>query len=156
MHNLFYLSNMLCLPLVHVFNKSQVLGAQLSYRSLQHVLNAMHYRKYAILSVHRYRSKKRRKVEKKANVHDWSCLYCEESWSSSKHGEQWIRCSKCEEGAHILCTGYEKANEKFVCDFCWLLISMLNWDVEFKFYMNWLVFVAFHFGFDLGFNEKNP
>lgn len=47
---------------------------------------------------------------------DVTCMFCNEQWSKSVRGEQWIKCLMCQCWAHVDCTSAEK--DDYVCDFC--------------------------------------
>lgn len=49
---------------------------------------------------------------------DTSCLYCNELFSTSASHEGWIQCLECKNWAHELCSGAEKNEDYFVCEYC--------------------------------------
>jgi hypothetical protein len=48
---------------------------------------------------------------------DCECFACGESYSDSRAGESWLRCSKCEVWGHELCSSYSGVGI-FTCDLC--------------------------------------
>ena len=44
------------------------------------------------------------------------CIYCSETYNSSKSGEMWVMCEKCQNWAHELCADNESGS--FICEFC--------------------------------------
>lgn len=43
-------------------------------------------------------------------------MFCNEKWSDSVRGEQWIKCIMCQDWAHVDCSSAEK--DVYICDFC--------------------------------------
>ncbi|ESO12170.1 hypothetical protein HELRODRAFT_158633 [Helobdella robusta] len=47
---------------------------------------------------------------------DADCLFCGETFRTSKSGELWVQCVICLKWTHMLCSGCEQ--DIFICDFC--------------------------------------
>ena len=48
--------------------------------------------------------------------HDVLCIYCSETYASSRSGEMWVMCGSCGNWAHELCSDNESGS--FTCEFC--------------------------------------
>lgn len=53
--------------------------------------------------------------QKKLDVSDGDCLFCNREFSEDRKGELWIQCLICNLWYHVDCTGADKNN--YVCDF---------------------------------------
>lgn len=47
-----------------------------------------------------------------------ACIYCEDFYSNSTAGEEWIKCDRCSAWAHVLCTNALETDTSFICEFC--------------------------------------
>lgn len=68
---------------------------------------------------------KRRKTEKEPldsedeEPADCVCIYCHETYSTSKSTDGWIKCTKCPGWAHEACAGIDADDDvPYVCDYC--------------------------------------
>ena len=48
---------------------------------------------------------------------DVPCIYCDENYSNSVPGEEWIQCGTCRGWCHVDCSSGE-SSRGFICDFC--------------------------------------
>ncbi|KAL7402336.1 hypothetical protein ABVT39_013405 [Epinephelus coioides] len=53
--------------------------------------------------------------KKKKSAEDTQCLVCEEWFSRSKQGEQWVSCSRCGMWSHVECT---TGSQSYICHHC--------------------------------------
>lgn len=49
---------------------------------------------------------------------DCACIYCNDLYSRSKPGEDWLRCLKCSHWAHASCADVSKRTKRFICELC--------------------------------------
>ncbi|KAK9882792.1 hypothetical protein WA026_023306 [Henosepilachna vigintioctopunctata] len=49
---------------------------------------------------------------------DCACIYCNDLYSRSKPGEDWLRCLKCSHWAHASCADVSKRTKQFICELC--------------------------------------
>ena len=58
-----------------------------------------------------------RKEARPTGDEDVPCLYCHEMFSASLSRERWVKCSVCDDWAHVECAGVGNANN-FICKLC--------------------------------------
>ena len=63
------------------------------------------------------KSKSKAKEDPAPVMEDWLCLFCNELYSASTPGEEWIRCSLCLDWAHAACADTDQTHH-FICEFC--------------------------------------
>lgn len=49
---------------------------------------------------------------------DCPCIYCNDLFSRSKPGEDWLRCLNCLRWAHASCADVPKRTKRFICELC--------------------------------------
>ncbi|KAH9632846.1 hypothetical protein HF086_013633 [Spodoptera exigua] len=49
---------------------------------------------------------------------DCSCIYCNDLYSRSKPGDDWLRCMKCSLWAHAACADVPKRTKRYICEIC--------------------------------------
>ncbi|KAJ0178473.1 hypothetical protein K1T71_006296 [Dendrolimus kikuchii] len=49
---------------------------------------------------------------------DCPCIYCNDLFSRSKPGENWLRCLNCSHWAHASCADIPKSTKSFICELC--------------------------------------
>lgn len=49
---------------------------------------------------------------------DCACIYCNDLFSRSKPGEDWLRCLICLHWAHASCADVPKRTKRFICELC--------------------------------------
>ena len=54
----------------------------------------------------------------KSAAEDPNCMYCDEAFSTSRPKEVWVMCDICAKWAHMECSGINKNDANFTCDFC--------------------------------------
>jgi hypothetical protein len=66
------------------------------------------------------RSAKRKVAVPKINIEhiDYKCLICDDSWSESKPGEDWLQCGKCKGWLHAKCDSGSSLKKETVCENC--------------------------------------
>ena len=68
----------------------------------------------------RKRNKIKRRIEMEFEPDNTEvfCLVCQEAYSNSKPGEQWIQCMDCGNWSHFDCTGVSTNENHYICDSC--------------------------------------
>lgn len=49
---------------------------------------------------------------------DCACIYCNDLYSRSKPGEDWLRCVQCSLWAHASCADVPRRTKRFICELC--------------------------------------